>query len=335
MKAKIQAKMDLSNRTRLETVIPLKTPYTITIEPTNLCNLRCVFCYQHNKTAMKEAELQMGYMDFDLYKKTIDGMKNFPQKVKKLKFGGFGEPLLHPEFPKMIEYAKRCGVAEKIDLFTNGLLLTKQKSLDLVNAGLDWMNVSVNGISAEDYQKNCNATINMEQFLSELSYLYDNRKQLFVYVKLGDNGYTDQQKQQFYNMFGDICDEIYIEPIAQNVWVDIDSHSENNETDIAGNAVAYRHVCTMIFTSLILTSNGQAVACCADWKKKYVIGDVREQSIQEIWNGEPLRKLRVINLLKQRNQYDLCKDCNIPMVFTPDDVDAYAEELLKKFEVQN
>lgn len=333
MRAKIQAKMDLSNRTRLETVIPLETPYTITIEPTNLCNLRCVFCYQHNKSAMKEAGLQMGRLDMDLYKKMIDQIKRFPQKVKKLKFGGFGEPLLHPQLPKMIEYAKEQDVAEKIDLFTNGLLLTKQKSLDLVNAGLDWVNISANGINAEDYQQNCDAAINMEQFLSELSYLYENRKQLFVYVKLGDNGYTDEQKQAFYEMFGDICDEIYIEPIAQNVWVDIDSHSDNDKKDIAGNVIAYRHVCTMIFTSLIVTSSGEVVACCADWKKKYVIGDLRRQTIQDIWNGEPLRRLRIINLLKQRHQHDLCRDCNIPMLFTPDDVDAYADDLLKKFEV--
>ena len=330
MNAKIKAKMTADNRMKLEDVIPLDTPFTFTVEPTNYCNLRCVFCFQHDRQSINECGLKLGYLDFDLYKKAIDDLKEFPQRLKKLKIGGFGEPLLHKDLPRMIEYAKKHDAAERIDLFTNGILLNRQMSSDLVNAGLDWINISVNGVSEDDYYKNCGHRINLEEFQANVKDLYSNRKDLIIYIKLGDNGYTDTDRQKFYSMFGDISDEIYIEPIAQNVWVDFDSQTENIDHDISGRAVSYRQVCTMIFTSFLMTSSGKIVACCADWKSKYVLGDVADESLLKIWKGGALRKLQEINLKKERQKFDLCRECMIPSLFTPDDIDNYADELLKK-----
>jgi len=62
-------------------------------------------------------------MDFNLYKKCIDGLSKFPNKVKMIRFAGTGEPLLHKDIAKMVEYAVKMNVAEAVDIVTNGLLL--------------------------------------------------------------------------------------------------------------------------------------------------------------------------------------------------------------------
>ncbi|MCZ9957417.1 hypothetical protein [Brachyspira hyodysenteriae] len=70
MKAKIKPRIDLENRTKLETVIPLETPFIIFIDPSDKCNFKCKFCPTGNIELMQNTSgRNFGSMDFNLYKK--------------------------------------------------------------------------------------------------------------------------------------------------------------------------------------------------------------------------------------------------------------------------
>ena len=96
MKAEMKPRIDLENRTRLETVIPLRTPFII--------NFQCKFCPTGDRALMKRTPgRNHGLMDFDLYRKIIDDACGFPDKVKVIRLYKDGEPLLNPHFADMVK----------------------------------------------------------------------------------------------------------------------------------------------------------------------------------------------------------------------------------------
>ena len=87
MKAKVQARVYSAEKTKLETVIPLETPYSVHIDVCSLCNFKCNFCFQADDDAIRQRGLKRGFMDFNLLKKIVDDLTDFKDKLKKVKIG--------------------------------------------------------------------------------------------------------------------------------------------------------------------------------------------------------------------------------------------------------
>jgi MoaA/NifB/PqqE/SkfB family radical SAM enzyme len=104
--AEIKNKQD-SLRTKLETVIPLETPYTLMLAIASTCNYRCSFCPCSRPELLKYNKVKKGIMDFELYKKIIDDLDEFPTNIKVLRMQMQGEPLLNKRFADMVLYARR------------------------------------------------------------------------------------------------------------------------------------------------------------------------------------------------------------------------------------
>ncbi len=117
-------------------------PSRIYIEPTNYCNLGC-------RTCMRNVwDESTGFMSESIYKKILNRMDQFT-RMPSIFFGGFGEPLAHPNILNMVEMAKesRC----EVELITNGTLLTAPTSEKLIELGLDRIWVSLDGSTPESY----------------------------------------------------------------------------------------------------------------------------------------------------------------------------------------
>ncbi len=69
MKAKVQARIYSSAKTKLETVVPLQTPYSVHIDVCSLCNFKCNFCFQADEEAARQKNLKRGLMNISLLKK--------------------------------------------------------------------------------------------------------------------------------------------------------------------------------------------------------------------------------------------------------------------------
>ncbi|MFX1236385.1 MAG: radical SAM protein [Promethearchaeota archaeon] len=112
------------------------------IEPTNKCNLACRTCIRRTWNE------PMGMMSEKVFDQVIDGLKTFSPSPTVF-FGGFGEPLSHPNIIEMIATVKKLG--SKVELITNGTLLSKELSKKIIKAGLDILWVSIDGASPESY----------------------------------------------------------------------------------------------------------------------------------------------------------------------------------------
>jgi MoaA/NifB/PqqE/SkfB family radical SAM enzyme len=121
---------------------PITQLSKVYIEPTNRCNLVC-------RTCMRNAwEEPQGVMAVETWDRVIESLKVLPSRPKVF-FGGFGEPLLLPHIAEMVTQAK--SVAGSVELITNGILLTEERSRELIKAGLDMLWVSLDGATPESY----------------------------------------------------------------------------------------------------------------------------------------------------------------------------------------
>jgi len=149
MKAQVKPRINLEGRTALETVIPLATPFVVFVDPASACNFQCTFCPTGHRDLIRETGRYQGAMKFEVFTKIIDDLGAFDDKIKVLRMYKDGEPFLNRRLADMIAYAKASGHVDYIDTTTNGTFLSPERLAPVIAAGLDKINISVDGMTAE------------------------------------------------------------------------------------------------------------------------------------------------------------------------------------------
>lgn len=327
-----------NDRTRLEEVIPLSTPYLVFMDPSSACNFKCKFCPcgGANKEYWSEKK-KTGVMTYETARKVIDDLAAFPEKIKTLRFYKEGEPLVNKRLPDMIHYARKRDVCERIDFTTNGSLLSRDLGLAISDAGVDRINISVEALDSDGYFKVSGVKMDFPQYLENLRFFYQHRNGCHVFVKISDYGLGNHTEEEFYSIFENVCDEMAVEHVT-NVWPGFAVKSELKQTeelDIYGAKMSERpevQVCPYLFYSMCVNSDGSVSSCLMDWNHIQIIGDVEHQSLPEIWNGETFRKMQMEHLRQNRKIYPGCKDCGQMKFAVLDNLDPYREDLLKRME---
>ena len=332
MKAKIKPRIDLENRTRLESVIPLATPFIINVDPADVCNFQCKFCPTGDRELMRNTiGRNHGIMDFELYKKIVDDICEFDQPIKVLRLYKDGEPLLNNKFAEMIRYAKEKKCCDRVDTTTNASLLTPERSLEIIDAGLDRINISIEGVDSEQYLNFSQFPLDFEKLVENIRFFYEHRKNCEMIVKINGDILRPEDRDKFYAIFGDIADGVYIESIM-SCWPEFELNEVevNKEVGIYKQEIKEILVCPYVFYSFSINADGTASACYLDWARKLIVGDVKGQSVMDIWHGDKMRDLQLILLRKQRKLHAVCSGCGQMSHGNPDDIDKYAQSLLNK-----
>lgn len=324
-----------TNRTRLEQAIPLETPFVLHIEVTSACNFKCKFCMNHDDALWKQLGLRRGFMERDVFEKIIEDCKSFPKKLKRIYFHHGGEPLLHRELVDFIRYAKDAQVADELVMFTNGALLTGELGTRLANSGLDYIQISVEGVSAEKYEEVTGCKIDYDRFLEGVAHLYHEKPaSMTLHAKILDCGLSEEEKAKFYRDFSGISDESYIEHLMDFCPTDVmdTTLGYGPTTTQEGKSLVEKVVCTQPFYVSAVYWDGSVAGCsCGDWRHNLVMGDVREESFYDIWNGEKFRAFRRLQLSGERKKCLACSDCK-GIMNQLDDIDPYRQELLNRLE---
>lgn len=334
MKAVIKPRIDLEHRTRLETVIPLRTPFIINIDPCDTCNFQCKFCPTGDRELMRRtAGRGHGSMELDLYKKLIDDICAFEDKVKVIRLYKDGEPLLNPHFAEMVRYAKQSGCCDRVDTTTNASLLTHELSDRIIEAGLDRINISIEGVNTQQYAEFSGYQVDYPRLVDEIRYFYEHKTGTEMIVKTNGDILTEDQKQQFFDLFGDITDGIFIESIM-DCWPTFEQKKVevNQSRGIYGQSIREVLVCPYVFYSIPVNSDGTVSLCFLDWKRELILGDVRTEKITDIWRGRALREYQELFLRGERKSHPICGCCGQLRQGQPDDIDAFAAELLNRLE---
>jgi len=335
MKAAIKPRINLEKRTKLEEVIPLKAPFVIFVDPSDRCNFGCKFCPTGNKQLMKEIGRPLKAMKFDLFKKIINDIREFEQPIKVLRLYKDGEPLLNPRFADMVKFAKDNPQILSVDTTTNASLLNPKRNLEIIAAGLDRINISIQGINHKQYKEFSNYRIIFDKLVENIQHFYENRKQCEIIIKINGDVISEDDRKLFHEIFHNKADGIYIEHIM-SCWPEFElaGVQVNQEVGVYGQEIKEVMICPYVFYSFSINSDGLASLCFLDWSRKLLIGNVNEASVLEIWNGENIHAYQKMFLMKKRKERLVCQECGQMTHGLPDDIDKYAEMLLNKITPQ-
>lgn len=323
------------NRHKLEDVLPLSTPYSVAIDPCNFCNFRCNFCAMQSSNETFSFKKQL--MPLELMKKVVDDLRQFPDRIKVIRLAAVGEPLLHPDFVEMVRYAKKSGVAEFLETVTNGSRLNPKLNQELADSGIDRIRISVEEVTGEGYYQIANTKIDFQQFVANVRDLHERcAGKCEIYVKTVDAAAdTKEKEERFYQLFEECCDKIWIDHVIPlwPGWEELEENFDLQMKGMHGQELQPIKVCPFPFYGLIINPDGETTVCCGDWKRKYIVGDASRQTLLEIWNGRPMKKLWVDMLSGKKNQYEMCQKCQIPMFDCNDNIDAYADQILGRLDL--
>lgn len=325
------------NRIPLYNVVPLDMPFTVSIGVSDFCNFKCKYCFHSTSISnyYKEAIITWDYFIYIM--NNIEEMCNHTgKKLKNFSICGIGEPLMNKKIVDMVSYVKEKNISDRIEITTNGSLLTHDLSKGLIEAGLTKLLISVQGTSNSKYKEVCGYDINYEKFIDEIKYFYNNRKQCKIYTKTLDMALdNDDDIKKFYNIFSPISDVVNVENTLKGFdGVDYDGivdKEKANSVTRYGYKYKKRICCDSLFIRMNVHSNGDVHACSCQWPP-LVIGNINKLPLKDIWNGEIHRKYMVLHLRGLKDTIPRCAKCDSmsysghPM----DNLDDHLEEILNR-----
>ncbi len=278
-------------------------PSYIWLEPTNNCNLKCIMC----PTGTGKVDVEKGFMDFALYKRIIDEISEYASAIT---LAISGESLLHPKFFKMIEYANMNGI--KVLLNTNATLLTEEKADLLLDSGLSEVSFAFDGIKKSMYEK-ARVGANYEKTLNNILYFLKRRKEgkkklpyaVLSILELEVEDYSEEEKDTFLKPFDGLIDEIRLREVSTwgSTFKDTDEFSYRDNSNVFGP-------CSRLWSTACITWDGDVVPCVYNANHEYIIGNIKQNKLVDIWNNE--RMIRLRRSMIEGNYLDLsplCENC--------------------------
>ena len=242
-------------------------PKRVEIELVSDCNLKCTYCPRHYVNNLT------GYMDFSLYKKIIDEIREFnPILVLHRR----GESMLHPEFSKMLNYLN--GEFSEVQMATNATLLTKDKYEAIVN-NLTFLSFSLD--TKDSFNKTripAKYDVVSKKILEFLDY---NQGKITTQVSMVNVGQPKEEIEEFKEFWRNKVDRVRI----------YEAHSTDGEFGKLKNPRPNRKPCIMPNYQMTIYENGIVARCNHDWDSDGM-GDVKKNSLIEIFNNEKYQNLR-------------------------------------------
>ena len=330
-----------TKRQKLRDTVPYDGPLSMYLEPTRCCNLKCFYCMHSTRGvpggALDKMSFKIAHMDMELWNKVVSDIMRFPSQPKRVCFSGIGEPLMNPRLPEMGRKLRDAGFIGRIDVITNGVLLTHEMSDELIDAGFNRIQISVQGLTSERCKKISGVEINMDTYVKNIDYLYKNKKNANIFIKIIDvNLESEDEKQLFFDMFGKICDTIYVEHlvIMQKQMGDHGGLAADVSRNMNNEIVEKRIVCAPIFYSLQVNSDGDTYPCSTPGlPTDFSMGNIKEQSLVQIWNSDKRNDMIRTNLIDGYRVFKACTHCSscIAIADPAEYLDDCREEVLKRF----
>lgn len=287
-------------------------PYSVSIEPTNVCNLRCPQC----PTGLNLLQRTKGKMDFELYKSIIDKTYKY---LLNLFLYFQGEPLLSSDFFEMVKYADSKNIY--VVTSTNAQLINDEVADKIVKSGLDKLIISVDGIDNETYTK-YRIGGSLEKVLNGINSLKAAKSKYhshlpsielqFIVMKHNEKQINDfmqfarQMKMSYSLKSAQIVDFVTAEEFVPKI-EKYSRYKKENDAYVLKKTIGNR--CSRLWDSLVITWNGDVLPCCYDKDAEHSFGNVTDEEIMKIYNNEYFRKFAK-QVLTDRKKIDICRNCD-------------------------
>lgn len=280
-------------------------PMLHNIELTNACPMHCIACPR--PTAMTRS---VGFMEIDFFKKIIDELlaawsPATPPKDYRIAMFDWGESLLHPKFDEAMRYIRENGLSCYISC--NPLLLTEERAQRLFAAEPAEVWMMMDGIDDESFFRTRGVKNAYADSLKNAIRAFE--------IKNAVSPRTDLQIIAIeFPAFTDITDRIekywreeHGIHIVRRLYA---PYGDLNDglPDKPKDDVYFCRICRYPWRDLAVLWDGTVTPCCIDYDSLYPLGNLKEKSLIEIWNGESMRALRA-ELRSGNVTNPLCRRC--------------------------
>jgi len=259
-----------------------KIPEIYQVEVTNDCMFNCEFCVR------KKMPRPIAYIEKTLAKRIAEECLGGSYFVE---FQMAGEPLLHPDLGDIISYFKGKVLT---GLSTNGYLIHKQMPALMQ---LDYLTISIDSLT--DYNK-----------VRKGGNFYKLIDNLNLFFKLKGNKewpYVDLQIIEFPGWETEV--QTLKALCKQNNW------NANVRTVVdcflTYDGIHYQNynaeLCLNPFMSVSIQADGDVTSCCFSFGKDIVLGNIAVESLEQIWNGKEIQRLRDEH--RKGNHRQICRNC--------------------------
>lgn len=304
---------------RHKIALPQAYPKSIVLDVTNRCNYRCPLC----PTGSGKSGRPVGDMDSELALQVIEECAEFAECIT---FGFSGEPLLYHNLLKLISAASKRGIRTK--LFTNLSVMPEGGYEALIQAGIDHIAVSLDGVNEQQYsfyrkrgsfkktiqniqllmQANRNTSQPCKIIEAQMLVNKANEKSLEEFVSMCNSLGFDKAKFKFLNLGLDI------KPAEAETYLPTDEKLHYYRITKDGVAIrdeylqkAASRICAELYYGpAIIAWDGRYILCCRDQRHEMDLGDCRTTSVWDYWNGEKLAEAR---RLQKEHGLRLCGLC--------------------------
>ncbi|MDA0195956.1 MAG: SPASM domain-containing protein [Bacteroidetes bacterium] len=289
-------------------------PFSISIEPTTSCNLRCPEC----PSGLRSFTRPTGMIDMQLYEKIIAEVKSH---VVHMLLYFQGEPYLHKGFFDLVNTAGKARIFTATS--TNAHYLSDDLARQTVESGLDKLIISIDGTTQETYEQ-YRIGGSLEKVISGTENIIHWKRKLksktpyvvFQYLVVKPNEHQVNDVEQLANSLG--VDEVLFKTAqiydfenGSDLIPSIDKYSRYQQKDDGSFKLKNEllNQCWKMWHSCVITWDGKVVPCCFDKDASHPMGDLKVQSFKEIWFGEKYQAFRQA-ILRSRSEIDICKNCS-------------------------
>ena len=277
----------------------------IVIEASNTCNLNCSMC------RTLESKRPKGEMSLELFKYILKIKKKFKQN-------GFvmhtvGEPFMYSYFKDVLKLCSENNMY--LWITTNGILLDKQMpAIKKYPSAIRHMAFSIDGATEGTYES-IRKGANFEKLLENLDIIKDYHHKSKARFSLSLQACLSKENFNQIPLFYKIFMKYFgIENMRFGFLSSLSAEHENNpyyeDTKIDLQALYKRNYpCKLLWCQTHVLRDGRISACCRDYNGELVVGDIKKESILDIWNGNPYNRLREKHLKGEIDDLPLCRDC--------------------------
>ena len=288
-------------------------PFSVSIEPTTSCNLRCPEC----PSGLRQFSRNTGMLTIDLYKKIVNEIGN---RLMYMILYFQGEPYLNPSFFDIVKDAKKRRIYTATS--TNAHFLNDENARKTVESGLDRIIVSLDGIGQETYasyrvggryQRVLDGIENLVKWKKELNSKTPHIILQFIVFRTNEHQ-VDEVKALSKKLGVDELQlktaQVYEYKNGNPLIPTIDKYSRYRQKADGTWEIKndFKNKCYRMSVSCVITWDGLVVPCCFDKDAVYQMGDLKNNSFEEVWKSEPYKAFRT-KVITNRKSIDICTNC--------------------------
>ena len=272
-------------------------PY-LQIEPSSICNYRCIFCYQTTLSFSNKKIKSYGYNEFRYVQKYC---RSSYGNIEFLSLASRGEPLICKDFNKMMEYS--IGKFLNLKVNTNASLLTEKKCHSLLCGGAKTIVFSADAAEEPLYSKlrvrgKLDKVLrNIELFQKIRETNYKNNK--IISRVSGVLVEKEQNMESMKQLWGGLVDQISF--VKYNPWENVYSSPMSNVTNS----------CSDLWRRMFIWFDGKINPCDTDYKSVLEIANISQNKISEAWQSKNYGRLRSNHILGKREKINPCNRCTV------------------------